>query len=104
MPLPAPVVYDVQPNASLNNRFRPPPGLRTEAVLSIDDDILVPCDEVQVRSLRSLPDTGCHSWHFQLALPACSGSFQMFRSPLPHDRCTFLTAPWCRCEVPEPGC
>jgi hypothetical protein len=35
MPLPAPVVYDVQPNASLNNRFRPPPGLRTEAVLSL---------------------------------------------------------------------
>ena len=47
--LAAPVVYDVQPDASLNNRFRPLAGLRTEAVLSIDDDVLVPCAEVQVR-------------------------------------------------------
>jgi len=44
----APIVYDVQPNASLNNRFRPLAGLRTEAVLSVDDDVLVPCNEVQV--------------------------------------------------------
>lgn len=35
----AEVVYDVQQSPSLNNRFRPLPGLRTLAVLSIDDDI-----------------------------------------------------------------
>ena len=69
--LPAPVVYDVQPNSSLNNRFRPLPGLRTEAVLSIDDDILVPCDEVQVRVAASKLDIGpdppiCCIWSSRL--------------------------------------
>jgi len=59
----APIVYDVQPNSSLNNRFRPLAGLRTEAVLSVDDDVLVPCDEVQVPYERCpKPDT---------ALPHC---------------------------------
>lgn len=41
-----PVAYDVQVDASLNNRFRPLPGLRTAAVLSLDDDVVVPCAEV----------------------------------------------------------
>ena len=53
----APIVYDVQPNSSLNNRFRPLPGLRTEAVLSVDDDVLVPCEQVQVPSREPEPDT-----------------------------------------------
>lgn len=35
----ADVIYDIQHSPSLNNRFRPLPGLRTLAVLSIDDDI-----------------------------------------------------------------
>ena len=35
----ADVIYDIQQSPSLNNRFRPLPGLRTLAVLSIDDDI-----------------------------------------------------------------
>lgn len=33
------VVYDLQPTSSLNNRFAPLPGLRTQAILSMDDDI-----------------------------------------------------------------
>ena len=40
------VVYNVQPSPSLNHRFRPLSGLRTAAVLSVDDDVIVPCDEV----------------------------------------------------------
>ena len=39
------VQYDVQQSSSLNNRFRPLPGLRTLAVLSIDDDIRYSCME-----------------------------------------------------------
>lgn len=42
----AEVVYDLQPTSSLNNRFAPLPGLRTLAILSMDDDIRVPCSEV----------------------------------------------------------
>eukprot|EP00803_Ostreobium_quekettii_P011405 evm.model.scf_473.9 EVM.evm.TU.scf_473.9 scf_473:50116-57649(-) len=40
------VQYDEMPDSSLNNRFRPLEGLRTEAVLSIDDDIYLPCSEL----------------------------------------------------------
>ncbi|GFR46368.1 hypothetical protein Agub_g7948, partial [Astrephomene gubernaculifera] len=38
------VRYDIVSNSSLNNRFWPLEGLRTEAVLSLDDDILAPCE------------------------------------------------------------
>lgn len=38
------VRYDIMATNSLNNRFSPVEGLRTEAVLSLDDDILIPCD------------------------------------------------------------
>lgn len=38
------VRYDVMPSSSLNSRFQPIEGLRTEAVLSLDDDIIAPCD------------------------------------------------------------
>lgn len=37
------VRYDIMPNSSLNSRFWPLEGLRTEAVLSLDDDIVAPC-------------------------------------------------------------
>lgn len=40
------VRYDVMPDSSLNNRFRPIEGLRTEAVFSIDDDIYMGCSEL----------------------------------------------------------
>ena len=62
----APIVYDVQPDASLNNRFRQLAGLRTEAVLSVDDDILVPCDEVQVP--KDTADTALPFFPFFLIL------------------------------------
>ncbi|GLC54899.1 hypothetical protein PLESTB_000917800 [Pleodorina starrii] len=38
------VRYDIVTNSSLNNRFWPLEGLRTEAVLSLDDDIVAPCE------------------------------------------------------------
>ncbi|PNH01218.1 hypothetical protein TSOC_012915 [Tetrabaena socialis] len=38
------VRYDIVSNSSLNNRFWPLEGLRTEAVLSLDDDIVAPCE------------------------------------------------------------
>lgn len=37
------VRYDILPQSSLNNRFWPLAGIRTEGVLSLDDDILAPC-------------------------------------------------------------
>ncbi|GMH44242.1 hypothetical protein BSKO_12176 [Bryopsis sp. KO-2023] len=40
------VIYDVMDDTSLNNRFKPIKGLRTEAVMSIDDDIYVPCSDL----------------------------------------------------------
>ena len=42
-----PVVFDVHPTTSLNNRFRPLPSPRSEAVLSVDDDIRVDCGDLQ---------------------------------------------------------
>lgn len=41
------VSYDIQPSESLNLRFSPLPNLQTDAVLSLDDDILVACDDLQ---------------------------------------------------------
>ena len=41
-----PVLYDRFPTTSLNNRFIPPAGLRTDAVFAVDDDIRVPCQDL----------------------------------------------------------
>ncbi|EFJ50698.1 acetylglucosaminyltransferase [Volvox carteri f. nagariensis] len=41
------VRYDIVSNSSLNNRFWPLEGLRTEAVLSLDDDIVAPCEVLE---------------------------------------------------------
>lgn len=41
-----PVLYDSFPTTSLNNRFVPPGGLRTDAVFAVDDDIRVPCQDL----------------------------------------------------------
>lgn len=45
-----PIIYfDVQTIDSLNNRFKPlPPNTRTEAILSVDDDMRIPCDELSL--------------------------------------------------------
>lgn len=37
------VSYDTYPTTSLNNRFAPLAGLHSDAVFSVDDDMLVPC-------------------------------------------------------------
>jgi Glycosyl transferase family 64 domain len=39
--------FEVHSNNSLSNRFRPLIDIPTEAVLSIDDDLIVPCSEVE---------------------------------------------------------
>ena len=41
-----PVVYDAHPTTSLNNRFRPLKTPRSDAVLSVDDDIRVDCEDL----------------------------------------------------------
>lgn len=40
------VVFEIHKNNSLSNRFRPLIPIPTEGVLSIDDDIFIPCEEL----------------------------------------------------------
>lgn len=42
-----PVRVRVEQTNSLNNRFRPDSGIRTRAVFSIDDDIRIPCRDIE---------------------------------------------------------
>lgn len=42
------VIFHVQEVDSLNNRFKPLPDPHTDAIFSVDDDIRVPCSELQV--------------------------------------------------------
>jgi hypothetical protein len=42
------VQFDVHVNDDLNNRFKPLDDLRTDAILSIDDDVLVPCSSLEI--------------------------------------------------------
>ncbi|GAQ83597.1 Acetylglucosaminyltransferase [Klebsormidium nitens] len=41
------VKFDVHLEDSLNNRFKPLPDVRTEAIFSVDDDLLVPCETLE---------------------------------------------------------
>jgi len=41
-----PLRFDARNGTSLNNRFLPLQGLRTDAVFSVDDDIRVPCGDL----------------------------------------------------------
>jgi len=41
-----PVFYHLQQEDSLNNRFRPLENLQTEAIFSADDDMIVPCGDL----------------------------------------------------------
>jgi CTP:phosphocholine cytidylyltransferase-like protein len=45
------VLFELHKNNSLSNRFRPLTEILTQAVLSIDDDLIVPCDDLS-RSLN----------------------------------------------------
>ena len=47
LPSTVPVHIRVEPTNSLNNRFRPDPAIATRAVFSIDDDIRIPCADVE---------------------------------------------------------
>jgi hypothetical protein len=42
-----PVFYDKYETTSLNNRFIPPEGLATDGVFAVDDDIRVPCADLE---------------------------------------------------------
>uniref|UniRef100_A0A0D6QZP5 Glycosyl transferase 64 domain-containing protein n=1 Tax=Araucaria cunninghamii TaxID=56994 RepID=A0A0D6QZP5_ARACU len=39
--------FDVNEEDNLNNRFKPIEGLRTDAIFSIDDDVIVPCPTLE---------------------------------------------------------
>lgn len=39
--------FDIHEEDSLNNRFKPLADIRTEAVFSVDDDLLVPCQTLE---------------------------------------------------------
>ncbi|KAL6873887.1 hypothetical protein ACP4OV_013969 [Aristida adscensionis] len=43
----APVRFVINEGGSLNNRFRPIRGLATDAVFSVDDDLIVPCSTLR---------------------------------------------------------
>ncbi|KAK9283392.1 hypothetical protein L1049_011634 [Liquidambar formosana] len=51
--------YDINKEDSLNNRFKEIKGLKTDAVFSIDDDVIFPCSSVEFafNVWRSAPDT-----------------------------------------------
>jgi len=40
------VIYHIHPENSLNDRFEPLEGLRTESIFSVDDDMMVSCDDL----------------------------------------------------------
>ncbi|KAK3256945.1 hypothetical protein CYMTET_33949 [Cymbomonas tetramitiformis] len=42
------VIYDTKPTTSLNNRFMPLEGLRTDAVFNVDDDVEVTCNALKL--------------------------------------------------------
>lgn len=53
------LVYDINKEDSLNNRFKEIKGLKTDAVFSIDDDVIFPCSSVEFAFTvwQSAPDT-----------------------------------------------
>ncbi|KAJ6768122.1 GLYCOSYLTRANSFERASE FAMILY 64 PROTEIN C4 [Salix koriyanagi] len=50
--------FDINTEDSLNNRFKEIPGLKTDAVFSIDDDVIFPCSSVEFafKVWQSAPD------------------------------------------------
>ena len=52
MPYHAPVVVRVEKNPSLNNKFKPDPSIKTDYVLTLDDDLFIPCVDL-IRAFRS---------------------------------------------------
>lgn len=47
LPSSVPIRIRVESTNSLNNRFRPDPEITTKAVLSMDDDIRIPCRDIE---------------------------------------------------------
>ena len=54
-----PVRIRVEPRNSLNNRFAPDSRIRTQAVLSLDDDIFMPCSDIGTLRCQASSSTGC---------------------------------------------
>lgn len=59
LPSSVPVRIRVEATNSLSNRFKPDPAIATRAVLSIDDDIRIPCADIEAAfaDWRRAPDT-----------------------------------------------
>lgn len=53
------LVFDINKEDSLNNRFKEIKDLKTDAVFSIDDDVIFPCSSVELafNVWQSAPDT-----------------------------------------------
>ena len=56
-----PVRIRVEAHNSLNNRFAPDARIRTQAVLSLDDDIFMPCSDIGI--VLQHPSTGITALH-----------------------------------------
>ena len=56
-----PVRVRVEARNSLNNRFAPDARIRTQAVLSLDDDIFMPCSDIGI--VHQHPTTGIMALH-----------------------------------------
>jgi len=54
-----PIKYHRYRTSSINNRFRPIPNIKTHAIFSVDDDVLVSCASLQraVETWSTSPDT-----------------------------------------------
>lgn len=68
------VVYHGMPTSSFNNRFLPIPGVKTDAILSIDDDILTSCDNIQDAFEVTLPAGFWKCLDMQVGLALSLGS------------------------------
>lgn len=44
----ASLLFDIHKDQTLNCRFKPLPGIRTNGVFSVDDDIIIPCSSMDV--------------------------------------------------------
>lgn len=51
--------FDINKEDNLNNRFRPIQDLRTDAIFSVDDDVIVPCQTLHFAFTvwQTAPDT-----------------------------------------------
>jgi hypothetical protein len=71
------VRFVVNQRDSLNNRFRPIRELATDAVISVDDDLVVPCSTLRFAIQRVAQRALGHGG---LCAPGCTGSLTRYIS------------------------